>query len=391
MDDKQLQNTITWMTKDCRTTLHGWQTTAEHHYMDEKRLQNTITWMKNDCTTPLYGWQRTAEQHYMDDKQLQNTITWVIKDCRTTLHGWQTTSEHHYMDEKWLRNTIIWMAKDCRTTLHGWQTTAEHHNMDDNGLLNNIIWVTRGLQDTIHQWLQWKWSNFSEVGTHDLVHNWGKTVTKTETTLKINYTFSSVVVKFYKIFASLPCTQHDIQNDNSILPDDPTHKMQIIQNSTAPFIKSRGTIWTWGHRIIKSRGTIWTWGRRIIKSRRTIWTWGRHKFEFSCICAHVASITAARHPTVGQCYCRRPSASQIPSQFLTAGMAQPVEQLSCARNNLGFSSWQEQESFSSSSCLDWLWSQTASYSMGRESPFLSLKRLGHGDDRSRQTTAEVVL
>jgi len=55
--------------------------------MDEKRLQNTITWMKNDCTTPLYGWQRTAEQHYMDDKQLQNTITWVIKDCRTTLHG----------------------------------------------------------------------------------------------------------------------------------------------------------------------------------------------------------------------------------------------------------------------------------------------------------------
>jgi hypothetical protein len=88
-----------------------------------------------------------------------------------------------------------------------------------------------------------KWSNFSEVGTHALVHNWGKTVTKIETTTKIN-TFSNVVVKFYKIFASLPCTQHDTQKDNSILLDYPTHKMQTIQNSTAPFIKSRGTIST---------------------------------------------------------------------------------------------------------------------------------------------------
>lgn len=41
--------------------------------------------------------------------------------------------------------------------------TAEQHNMDDNVL-----------QNTIHQWLQRKWSNFSEVGTHVLVHSWGK-------------------------------------------------------------------------------------------------------------------------------------------------------------------------------------------------------------------------
>jgi hypothetical protein len=70
-----------------------------------------------------------------------------------------------------------------------------------------------------------------------------KPVTKIETTLKINYTFSNVVVKFYKIFPSLLCTQHDTQNNNSILSDYPTHKMQTIQNSTAPFIKSCGTIW----------------------------------------------------------------------------------------------------------------------------------------------------
>lgn len=102
----------------------------------------------------------------------------------------------------------------------------------------------KGLQNTIQQWLQRKWSNFSEVGTHALVCSWGKTVMKMETTLKINYTFSNVVVKFYKMFASLPCTQHDIQNDNSVPSDYPTHKMQTIQNSTALFIKSRGAIWT---------------------------------------------------------------------------------------------------------------------------------------------------
>jgi len=69
-------------------------------------------------------------------------------------------------------------------------------------------------------------------------------------------------------------------------------------------------------------------------------------------------------------------------------MAQPVQPLSCAMNDLGFSSWQEQI-FSSPRCLDWLWSQTASYSMGRESPFLGLKRLGHEADHSPQTTAKV--
>jgi len=60
---------------------------------------------------------------------------------------------------------------------------------------------------------------------------------KMETTLKINYTFRNVAVKFYKISASLPRTQHDIQNDNSIPSDYPTHKMQTIQNSIALFIK----------------------------------------------------------------------------------------------------------------------------------------------------------
>jgi len=74
----------------------------------------------------------------------------------------------------------------------------------------------KGLQNIIHQWLQRKWSDFSEVGTQALVHNWGKTVMKMKTVLKINYAFSNVVVKFYKIFISLPCTQHDIQNDNAI-------------------------------------------------------------------------------------------------------------------------------------------------------------------------------
>jgi hypothetical protein len=152
-----------------------------------------------------------------------------------------------YMDDKGLQNTITLMINDCRTPFHWWQMTAEHPYMDDNWLKN-----------TVHQQLQRKWSNFSEVGTHALVHNWGKIVMKTETTMKINYTFSNVVVKFYKIFASVPCTQHDTQNDNSILPDYPTHRMQIIQNSTAPFIKSYGTIWT----------SV------------------SHKFEFSCICAH---------------------------------------------------------------------------------------------------------
>jgi len=77
--------------------------------------------------------------------------------------------------------------------------TAEHHNKDD-----------KELQNTIHQWLQRKWSNFSEVGTHAPIYSWGKNVMKMETTLKINYTFSNVVVKIYKIFASLCCTQHDI-------------------------------------------------------------------------------------------------------------------------------------------------------------------------------------
>jgi hypothetical protein len=70
-------------------------------------------------------------------------------------------------------------------------------------------------------------------------------------------------------------------------------------------------------------------------------------------------------------------------------MGQPVQPLSYAMNDLGFSSWQKQETFSSPSCLDWLWSQPASYSMGTESPLLGLKRLGHEADRSPQTTAEI--
>jgi len=70
-------------------------------------------------------------------------------------------------------------------------------------------------------------------------------------------------------------------------------------------------------------------------------------------------------------------------------MAQPVQPLSCAMNDLGFSSWQDHEIFSSPRCLDWLWSQPASYSMGRESPFLGSKRLGHEADRSPQTTAKI--
>jgi hypothetical protein len=70
-------------------------------------------------------------------------------------------------------------------------------------------------------------------------------------------------------------------------------------------------------------------------------------------------------------------------------MAQPAEPLSCGMNHLGFNSWQEQEIFSSPSCLDWLWSQSASYSMGTESPFLGLKRLGHEADCSPKTTADV--
>jgi len=61
-----------------------------------------------------------------------------------------------------------------------------------------------------------------------------------ETMLKINYTFSNIVVNFYKIFKSLPCTQHDTLNDNSILSDYPTHKMQIIQPHLSSHVAKYG-------------------------------------------------------------------------------------------------------------------------------------------------------
>jgi hypothetical protein len=47
-------------------------------------------------------------------------------------------------------------------------------------------------------------------------------------------------------------------------------------------------------------------------------------------------------------------------------MAQPVEQLSCGMNDPVFNSWKEKEIFSFPRCLDWLWSQPASYLMGTE-------------------------
>jgi len=79
--------------------------------------------------------------------------------------------------------------------------------------------MTKGCRTPFTSGCRGSVEQLSEVGTHAVVYNWGKTVMKMETILKINHTFSNVVVKFYKIFRSLPCTQHGTQNDNAKLSD----------------------------------------------------------------------------------------------------------------------------------------------------------------------------